>query len=232
MATYYCTNAEVASLLQYTTNSGNSQARLTFSSSTLPTDTEVDDIINDMEDLIDEITGYTWKSKTITNEYHDYYSKHGYGRYYDRSGNTVYAIHPKKHPLKTMSSASGDKIEVWDGTSWNDFLTTYTLGSGMYDEDYWIDYSDDYGVIYLFNQFPNVGKNTIRLTYRIGASSVPNGIRLACKLMAGSQINERKELYMQQGKDQNPAINQAKAWWEKAMNILSNYKYEGVIEFI
>ena len=220
----YTTAARISSVLMYTENSSGSQIRLTFDANSLPTLTEVNDLIDEIEDYIDEYTEQSWKSNSVTTEYHDFISKQVRGDYIDRGGYNIYEIQTKKKPLRTIAGGSGHKIEAFrgSGTGWYDFVASATLGVAMYQDDYWIDYQ--FSRIYLFSKWPMEGKNTIRITYDYGATAVPNGIKYATTLLVSAQINERYEMYNQVDKDSSPALNQAEQWRERAHQVLDEYR--------
>ncbi len=228
MAATYTTADRVSSLLLYTQvdSSGTSTERKEFDETSNPTLDEVNDTIEEIEDLIDEYCEMSWRLNTRTTpEYHDYITRGFRGRYVDRSGKGIFSFSPKKKYVRTLDTGQSDALEVFDGTSWVDFLTTYTEGIAMYEDDYWINYDEN--MIYLFNHFPRVGKNMIRITYRWGKTSVPNGIKYACSLLTAAQINERYEMYKEVSKDTSPAINQSNQWRERAYKILDQY---GLVE--
>ena len=226
MAATYTTAARVSSLLLYTKNAadGGSQERLVFDATSNPTKTEVEDLIEETEEIIDEHTEQSWKLNTLLRpEYHDFVSRYSrWGSYIDRGGYQIFSIKPKKANMKTFDTEEGDKIEVLQGDTWVDFVADKELGVGMYDGDYWIDYEENW--IYLFNDFPSTGQNTIRITYRYGETSVPLGIRRACTLLVSATINERFEMYKQVDKDTGPAMNMAKEWRVQAYEWLKEYR--------
>lgn len=227
MTATYTTADRIASLLLYTEidEAGTSTIRKKFDGDSNPTSDEVEDTIEEMEDLIDEYCEMSWRLNTRTSpEYHNYITRGFRGRYVDRSGKGIYSFSPKKKFMRTLDTDEGDAFEVFDGTSWIDFLTTYSEGIAMYEGEYWINYDEN--KIYIFNHFPRIGQNMIRLTYRWGQSTVPKGIRYACTLLTSAQINERFEMYKEVSKDTSPALNQSQQWRERAYKILDEYSFE------
>jgi hypothetical protein len=223
----YTTAAKIASLLQYTKNdpTSNKQIRFEFDATSLPTLDEVNEWILEAEDDIDDITRKSWRLNTLTRpEYHDYRSKQVYGRYVDRSGRRIYQIRFNNQDIRTIDGGEGDKIEIWDGNQWIDFVAEKTLGQAMYEDDYYIDYGRN--SIFLFNSFPIPGSNTIRLTYRWGLAIVPKSIQRICTWIVGADINERYEMYREVNKDTSPAMNLAERWRKLAMNGLEYHKFD------
>lgn len=225
MSVTYTTAAKLSSLLQYTENSGGNQIRLVFDGDSLPTVTEVEEAILVAEDDIDDYTRRSWKENTQTNELHDYKLKRYRGYYYDRFGRTSVGIRFNKQDVITIDGAQGDKIEVWDGNQWIDFVATLTIGSAMYENDYYIDYQRD--EVFFFTNFPQRGASMIRLTYRWGeTASVPKTIQRAASLLAGADINERYEMFREVSKDTSPAMNLAEKWRERAYKYLDDHKFD------
>jgi hypothetical protein len=176
---YYCTPRQVASFM----------GRPQFSDSTNPTRYEVEDIISGVCDNIDTITRHAWRKKRISNEYHDVRIQdryQGYGAYpYDYS--TRIALLLKHRNVRTFTSGT-HKIEVWDGTSWVDFIATYTEGRA---QDYWINY--ERGIIYFVNRYPLRQRSNVRVTYDFGESIVPGDICNAAILLTAAFIIGGKE---------------------------------------
>ena len=221
----YTTHEKVASLLQYTelNEDEGTQIRKVFDANSLPTVTEVEDLIEEMETIIEQICEQSWRLNTKTNEYYDFVSKMQRGRHYDRSGHALYTISLKNKHLREIDTAEGDKIEVWTGSEWLDFVATLTLGDAMYDGDYWVDYHRS--LIHLFTNYPSEGQNMIRISYRYGDTSVPAGIQRATTLMVGAAINERYEMYKDVSKDTSPAMNMADKWRELADKLLHEFAF-------
>ena len=165
MTTSYVTAAQVKSFLQLTT---------AFSGSTTPTQTEVEDWINNNEDDIDQSTGHAWRTVTITKEQHHLEIPH----YQLRDGSEIFLLH---RSIKTLTSGT-DKLEVWDGTQYLDYLANKTEGRN---KDYWA--NDQDGIIFI-KTYPAYLPRTfgVRITYRYGETTVKKDIRKACMLMTAA----------------------------------------------
>ena len=98
MAVTYATVADVADFL-----------RIPIDQTTIPNVAQVEKIINRMEDRIDRRTGHAWRLKTVTNEHHDLPLIYNFGR-----GTQIALQHRRVWPI---DACSGDKVEVWSGTS-------------------------------------------------------------------------------------------------------------------
>ena len=77
--------------------------------------------IRRVEDYIDNRLQTTWKSKKVENEYHTPIRTFSYDGY---------VIYTKYFPVLSI-----DKLEVWNGNSWTDFITTKQEGRG---KSYWV----------------------------------------------------------------------------------------------
>lgn len=177
---YYCTAREVASFM----------GRTQFTDSTNPTRFEVEDIIADVCDEIDKRTHHAWRKVRVTNEYYNVRIQDRYASYrgaypYDYATRVQVAL--KHRSLRAFVSGT-TKIEVWDGSSWVDFIAIYTEGRA---NDYWIDYNR--GIIYFVNRYPLWSKSNVRITYDYGESVVPGEIKRAAILMTASYLVSGKE---------------------------------------
>lgn len=167
-----------------------------------------------MEDYIDKKTGHAWRTVTVTNEYHDIPEQ------YDRHvGRRISLYH---RTITTLASGT-DKIEVWDGSSWVEWVANKTEGR---ESDYWVDYEE--GIIYLMAAFTFHKKKAVRVTYRYGESSVPDDIKHACALLVAAQIissDDRSNMLAETGDPTRMAYDtRASRWKGKAEDILANYK--------
>ena len=199
---FYCTPREVASFM----------GRPTFTDSTNPTRYEVEQIIKDMCDQVDEKTHNTWRKTRVTNETHDVRIQdryQGYGAYpYDYS--TRIALYLKHRDIRPFVAGT-NKIEVWDGTSWVDFITTYTEGRA---QDYWINY--ERGIIYFVNHYPLRQRSNVRVTYDYGKTSVEGDIRMATiMLTAANIIGGKEDLNVVYPQSTMGSVLDTKDRWEK-----------------
>jgi len=107
-----------------------------FSNSTTPSLATVNNIIEEAEDYIDQVTQHSWKSKKSDIEFHDI-------KYYYRYLTGV-PINLKHRQIKPFDATKDDMLRVWNGSSYEDLLSSYKEGRG---EDYWIDY--ERGIVWL-----------------------------------------------------------------------------------
>ena len=168
--TTYCTPQDVARILNLTNNEGD---RLEFGfNATIPTAQEIELFILDAEGIIDEKTYSAFGSRFITktDEYRDLF-----GDYLETS------VHLGNGNVMPLSNSDGDKLELWNGSDWIDWITTKTEGRG---DDFYVDYK--LGKIYFRRHYPRYGRNVIRATYRYQKiTTVPYSIKIATVLEVG-----------------------------------------------
>lgn len=199
----YCVAADVQRVL------GRSTA---FSGSTNPTDTQVATSILEAQDIIDGDVNHSWQTLTVTDEYYDL-PRRDYGQNRSQFSDGV-PIYLKHREITTLSSGSGDKVEVWNGSSYEDWLSTKTEGRA---DDFWLDYTK--GILYL-NTWPLVNgeRARIRLTYRYGGGTVPQRIQRACALQTAILLaaNDSTTSLIDEGAPgQSMSRDQQVAAWER-----------------
>lgn len=169
MVVTYCAATDVQRVLNKPT---------AFSSSTTPTSTQVESFINEAEDEIDRRTQHAWKSTSVSNEYYDIPSYpvrlEGF--------TTGFEINLRHRKITTLATPT-DKLEVWNGSSWVDWVATKTEGRA---NDYWLDLEQ--GKLFIKNFYLFFRRKGIRMTYRYGESSVPKDIQRAAAMLAAIQI--------------------------------------------
>ena len=132
------------------------------------------------EDLIDTLTGHSWKAnKVYTNQTFDISEIYdwGWGMYL-----------PLKHRgIKAFDTTMGDKFEIWNGSEWvvqditNDELSLITVEPSK-------------GIIYVRGFIYTIlRKNRIRVTYRYGgtkegSNAIPKDIKKCAILMTCSDL--------------------------------------------
>lgn len=165
MATDYATPSDVQRILGL---------EYPFTNNTNPTLADVEATINEAEDEVDDFTRRAWREKTITNEVHDF-PQVPYNYY------TGIPIYLRRESVRDFDTAQGDKIEVWNGTDWIDWVATKTSGRG---NDYWLE--GEKGILYLRTTATFYRERALRVTYRYGETTVPKTIRGATAKIAAS----------------------------------------------
>lgn len=163
-ASTYCTPLQVAKFVFGDT--------FAFSNQTKLSDATINDYILMNESNIDAFLNVSYKSNTVSDEYHDLNIR---GK--DNEG--FIGIMLDNSPLITRDSDW--KIEVWDTDSYVDYITSKTEGRS---EDYYIDYK--LGIIYI--NVSDYGNHRARITYKWGNSSVPAVVKQLCILKTALNI--------------------------------------------
>jgi len=217
MAANYTSVARVVSLLGWIDENGN---RPTLDGNTIPTATEVTEMIEDAENEIERYCYTAWREITVTDELHSspviYSHRPRYGIY----------IQLNNRFIRTCNSALGDKIEVWQGTDYVDLLVDGTQGNGPDDGDFYIDYRK--GILWLYTNFPDFYReNTVKVTYRYGQTTVPNAIRRAATLLACAYCIEAGFDWTYTMVDQVTSLSNSEKsmkWEERAFKLAASFR--------
>lgn len=193
--------------------------QVTFGANTSPTTSDVQAWINSIEDEIDRITHHSWKEKKVTDEYYDYnIARYPYNRTEDWSdrGRTYL----KHRDVRTFDTNEGDKLEVWNGSIWEDYIANFTEGRG---NDFWVEY--DRGIIHFANRYPFRRRNGVRMTYRYGDTSIPKDIELAASMLTSIQLltNDDYSVLFPEGTENIPLSSKAELWDKRVKEILDRY---------
>jgi len=191
--------------------------------STIPTVQQVVEMVNRAEDEIDYRTGHAWRTRyngstsgqdnTAQYEYQDICFPYEYG-----VGIPIYLKH--KH-IKQFDATEGDLIEVWNGSSWEDWLGTKTEGRG---DDYWCDYEK--GIFYLRAYFFTEKPMGIRFKYRYGENVVDKTIEdIATKMVAMNMLmRDDRSVLLPTGTDNISFSEKIRFWQEQIDNKISGFK--------
>lgn len=156
-----------------------------FSYDTNPSEAEVKEFILEASARVDRETGHAWRERRVENEYHDLE-----GSYYYWAGTPIKLM---KREIRTpLDATSGDKVEVYDGEVWEEWVSDSTMDEGR-DGDYWVNTTD--GLLYLYRRswwFERY--QSIRVSYRYGATQIPKDIQKATALFAAADLI-RTDLY-------------------------------------
>ena len=148
--------------------------QIDITSTSKPNEASVEDIIGRMEDLFDKKTNNSWRTKIINEEYANFLNNNSYS-----------LLHRN---IKTFNSLEGDKLEVWTGNEWEDYLQTKEEGKN---KDFWVNYNA--GIIFLKrnyffgNQYYDKNSN-VKVTYRYGKDVVPGDVKEEIILMVAIDI--------------------------------------------
>ena len=203
IVTYYCTPADVANFLSVPL----------FSSTTVPTDVQVGDLINMNEEYIESETMNAWREKTASDETHTL----DYPQYQLRDGTAVFLTYRNVFQFDSAT----DKIEVWNGEIWEDYLTTRTEGR---QKDYWVDYK--MGVLWI-RTFPRTVPRdfAVRVTYRYGNyANVPKQIKKCAIYLTATDIlqSDDRSILLPEGTTNLPYQTKLDFWWSRAKQIIES----------
>lgn len=136
----------------------------TFSTETSPTLNQVEKIIERKEGRINQRLNHAWGTLTQTES--DLYLN---VTFVDPRNGVRFDL--PNYDVKPFDVSEGDKIEVWNGSEYIEFLSAETAGR---DKDYWVD--SKLGVLYIRNIVQQYTKRPIRVTYRYGTTVIPKSI--------------------------------------------------------
>lgn len=206
--TTYCTVDDVEKFLQI---SGRS-------SSTKPSTQDIIKLILQTERRIDRKTKSSWKFNEVTMEYYDF-SDAMVSRYRDNPGRFRFYDDRGKIPLRHRNIRKITKMEVWDGSNWIDYITTYTEGRG---KDYWVDYTE--GVVYFWSRWPWRIRNAVRINYQWGENEVPEDIKEACIKCVARQLvtSDDYSVLFPEGSSNIPLRDKSEIWREDIKSILKS----------
>lgn len=160
MTTYsYCTPGDVEEELR---------AENSFSSSTYPSLSTVQEWIQQESDIINDMTNSVYSSQTVTEEVYDY------------NGDDEY-IMPSKLPLISLTTLEYNDANEGETPNW----VTKTE-----DTDYYV-YEDRGTIEFIYSNFaPKPGKRRLRLTYNYGTSVVPSRVKKLTTLIVTLRVIE------------------------------------------
>lgn len=127
-----------------------------FTTGSTPKLAQLEALIEENCSELEQRTNRAWRELTVSNDYKDLQA---YRRY--DTGIRVY-LHLG---VLTLASGSGDKLEVWTGSSWEDWLSSKTEGRN---NDYWL--VPEQGYLYL-NAYNYERVHGVRVSYRYNESA-------------------------------------------------------------
>lgn len=184
---------------------------------TRPTRSDVLRHIEGASTRIDRKTQQSWRASVVTDETHDHR-----GLYYWLSGHPLKLL---KKNIRPLDPNKGDKLEVWTGNKWEEWLSKSSLTSGR-DGDYWLD--APLGLLWVYERAILRPHPKFRITYRYGYDNVPADIREAVAKRAAADIVSGDFGGMvvpgnQQGENADPDRS-AEQWREDFKEVCQDYK--------
>lgn len=165
----YCTEKDIADWL-----------RIDINANTNPNKTQVRNYIIMNERTIDYQTGHSWL-KNGQSYVHDQ-ADIPIGAWHFSRGMPIYLKH---RFVRQFDSSQGDKVEIWDGNTWQ---------NQTIDANTFIYVDEQRGIMYIRGYLYSIlTHNRFRVTYRYGGNNegpdvVPKDIKKACMLMTAIDI--------------------------------------------
>jgi hypothetical protein len=187
--TRYCSTGDVARYLRGipALTSGDDFPTESNAAEGEPSVSDVEGFIEKWTSRFDRKTGQSFRANQILDETHDHDRL-----YYWLSGHPINVV--KRNIITPLDSSKGDKLEVWTGNKWEDWVSSNTREEGR-DEDYWVD--EAIGVIFIYERAILRPHPKFRVSYRYGgedtdgdgiADYVPADVRDAVAAGAASDI--------------------------------------------
>lgn len=191
---------------------------------TSPTKEQVEEMILEWSDEIDNRTKHAWRARKVEDEYHDLDET----PYYFGTGTPIKL---RKRDIRTpLDSAEGDKLEVFDGNGYEDWVADSSKTEGR-NGDYWVDSSN--GLLYIYRRWATWSEPGIRMTYRYGQTAIPRDIQKACAKYVASDIAMTDTYSMNiPGTDGAADVrSQAEQWREDAERTLDRRSEHQVVSW-
>lgn len=217
----YCTVDDVAKLFR---------KEGAFGSNTNPSKSDVEDMIDERTDFIDRETRNSWRENKVINEMHTFD-----GQYRWSAGRPL--MLNKMKIITPLDSSKGDRLEIWDGNEWHDWVADSSEVEGR-DGDYWLD--GEMGQLFIYKRFTWVSQPQIRVSYRYGSDAsdtdgdnvpddLPRDIRMACaKLVAIDLVSSDQHTQLVPGGEGAPSPESAMEQWRK--DVFGDQNQTGVID--
>ena len=218
MAVTYSTVSQVASRCNFLGQDGGKRA-VFGTDPKIPTLEEVEDMINEAEEWINDNCQTAWGDLylQITDELQDLHSD-----YMEQS------VHLDHANVMDFSTGEGDKLEVWNGIEWVDWIVNKTEGRNS---DFFVDYK--IGKIYFLSSVNRADRKNIRVTYRVNSgSTVPLPISYAASYLAGINIlnSEYATVAFPEGEGEELSSEQMiNRWWRMVLRKLRPYLKSGLV---
>ena len=149
----------------------------TFSGTTDPTATEVNDVLSRVSAHIDRLTGRIWTTATTT-EYHDARSSYELSETrfpYHKAASKFFL---KRYPITSVQSVQ-ENTSGLSGETWTSRATGYGSDAIFYAEE---------GMVEFIRNHPSAGHRNVKITYTYGETPTPDDVKYAAELLAASEV--------------------------------------------
>lgn len=205
----YCQPGDVAQVLQKGVPAANA-------SEGEPSLAYWQDVIMSVEEEVDRMCKQAWRERRVTDEY----PASGLEYMADPEGFVLVPL--RRMHVRALLTASSDKLEVWNGSQFQDWLTTHTEGRNAH----WY-LIPEMGHLHLRARtlYGNPAMR-VRVTYRYGQTTVPRNIKRATALLAAAELGVG-QVESQHGHgsalDHVPQDTRVSSWRNQAMRLLTPY---------
>lgn len=212
MVANYTTVARVVTQLGWIDENGD---RPVLNDDSIPTSTEVTEMIEDAESMLESFCRTAWRSVIVTDERHSspelYNRRFSQGLYFQLRNRNIRAI---------------TELNIWEGEGYTDLVATGTIGTGPQDGDYFTMLEE--GLLFLHNTYPSTFyEGSVKITYTYGKSTIPNGIRRATTLLAAAYAIESNFDWvysLREGVEGMPNDKKSEKWEKRAFEMADRFK--------
>lgn len=172
------------------------------------------------EEQIDKWCGQSWRERRVTDEY----PIDGLGNLQDWEGFVSFGL--RHTDVRTLSVASGDKLEVWNGSQFEDYVASRTQGR---QGDYYM--VPEQGIVKIRSRVIfGDARDRVRVTYRYGQTQVPYNVRRACAILVAASLvvgSTSSQAGQGSGVDFVPSDSRSRKWSAEAQALLAPYQTLG-----
>lgn len=164
--TRYCSTADVARYVRglHALSTGGDFPTESSAEEAEPSASDVESFIQKWTAKFDRKTGQSFRANQVFDETHDHDRL-----YYWLSGHPIRLI--KRNIITPLDSSKGDKLEVWTGNKWEDWVADPDREEGR-DQDYWVD--GPAGILFIYERAILRPHPKFRVSYRYGNTGEHN----------------------------------------------------------
>lgn len=158
--TVYCSTADVARYIRGfpALTNGDDFPIESNTGDAEPSAQDVTKYIEKWSARFDRRTGQSFRANQVIDETHDHDRL-----YYWLSGHPINVL--KRNIITPLDASKGDKLEVWTGNKWEDWVSSSQFSYGR-DAEYWVD--EAVGIIFIYERAILRPHPKFRVSYRYG----------------------------------------------------------------